>query len=304
VRRETAVARLTVIGARAVDRLIERARSDADPGVRAAALRALEGVGNDRALPAALAGTADADAGAAIAAIGVARQFLRGKRGAEAVDRLTTVALDARRPEAVRAAAVVALRDGLAGEPKTLAPLLTSLAADTSATVRAAAQNAVTKVGVTKPAGERPRASTPASIREWLAREGGKAPLSSLLAIVERMREREAAESAARRSDWTAARFAAHLILARRGSRVALYDLREALEQAAAPLPVDALAALALIGDASCLEPIASAFGRSKDRGWRDHLLETFHAITKREKLTPRHTAIKRILKRWPNLAQ
>lgn len=135
-------------------------------------------------------------------------------------------------------------------------------------------------------------------MREWIAREAGNAPLTSVLALIERIREREGHEPADRRAEWTNARMSAHLALARRGSRVALFDLRESLAQAA-PLPSDALAALALSGDRSCLEPIASAYARAKDKRWRDGLLEAFHAIVKREKLTSRHALIKRLEKRW-----
>ena len=76
------------------------------------------------------------------------------------------------------------------------------------------------------------------------------------------MREREGVGAGGRRGDeWTTARAAAHVALAQRGSRLALYDLRESLERAA-PLPVEFLTALSLIGDASCLEPIA---GRARE---------------------------------------
>ena len=94
-------------------------------------------------------------------------------------------------------------------------------------------------------------------------------------------------------------RFAAHLVLARRKSRIALYDLRESFEAAKAPLPVDALAAVTLVGDASCLEAIASAYTRSRNSAWRRQLLETFHAVVKREKLTPRHAVIRRLQKKF-----
>ena len=48
--REAAVARLTVIGARAVDRLLLVLESDASSAARAAALRALEAIADARAL--------------------------------------------------------------------------------------------------------------------------------------------------------------------------------------------------------------------------------------------------------------
>jgi hypothetical protein len=120
-----------------------------------------------------------------------------------------------------------------------------------------------------------------------------------VLGIVERVREREAAEPPGRRDAWTAVRFAAHLVLARRKSRIALYDLRESFEAAKAPLPVDALAAVTLVGDASCLEAIASAYTRSRNSAWRRQLLETFHAVVKREKLTSRHAVIRRLQKKF-----
>ena len=81
VKREAGVARLTVIGARAVERLIAVAETGAEPApARAAAWRALEAIGDPRALDPALHALAspaiDADAG--VAAIGVARVFVRG----------------------------------------------------------------------------------------------------------------------------------------------------------------------------------------------------------------------------------
>src|SRR5262249_30497605 len=109
-------------------------------------------------------------------------------------------------------------------------------------------------------------------------------------------------ESTAQRAGWATLWATAHLTLARRGSRLALYDLRESFEQAAAPLPVEALAALALIGDASCLEPIAAAWTRSSDEWWRDRLSALVREIATREKLTRRGAVMKKIAKRWPGL--
>src|SRR5215471_4094712 len=91
-----------------------------------------------------------------------------------------------------------------------------------------------------------------------------------------------------------------HVALAKQSSLLGLYDLREALERAIGPLPVEFLAALALIGDASCLEAIAIAHGRTTDRWWREHLADAFQAIVRREQLTRRHAVLKKIQKRWP----
>ncbi len=307
--REAAVARLTVMGPRAVERLVALAGSSAPAAARTAALRTLEAIGDPRALTPALDILADTGSEPAVgaAAAGVARVFLRGRRGAAAVDRLTAVVLDRGRAEALRVAALRALR---ALDPATIAPVLASLAEDPSAAMRA---EAVTKnrsrratadpaVTVTSAAeqGLPEGAGGAAALRKALGGVGEEVPLPTLLRVVERLREREAAEPAARREEWTMTRAAAHVALASRGSRLGLYDLRESLEAAAAPLPVEFLAALSTAGDVSCLEPIAGAHARAKNAWWRDHLADAFHTIVAREKLTRRHAVLKRIEKRWP----
>ena len=63
------------------------------------------------------------------------------------------------------------------------------------------------------------------------------------------------------------------------------------------------MAALSLIGDATCLESIAAAYAHAPakpDDWWRGHLVDAFRAIVKREKLTARHAVMKKIQKRWP----
>jgi hypothetical protein len=102
-------------------------------------------------------------------------------------------------------------------------------------------------------------------------------------------------------------RAAAHAVLAGRGSRIALYDLRETLEAAGDPLPVEFLTALTEVGDATCLEAIAAAYTKARstrgDDWWRSHLADAFRAIVKREKITKRHAVMKKIEKRWPQAA-
>ena len=61
------------------------------------------------------------------------------------------------------------------------------------------------------------------------------------------------------------------------------------------------------IGENSCLEPIATAYGHAKsgarpDAWWLTHLGDTFRAIVARERLTRSHQALKKIEKRWPGL--
>jgi hypothetical protein len=68
-------------------------------------------------------------------------------------------------------------------------------------------------------------------------------------------------------------------------------------------LPVDFVAAIGRIGDASCVEAIAAAYaGASQaESWWKGHLAEAFQAILQREGLTRRHQAIKRVVGRWPD---
>jgi hypothetical protein len=300
VKRDAAVARLSVIGARAVERLVDLGQSGSSPLARVAAFRALEAIGDVRGLEAALRAAADRDAGVATAAVGVARVFIRGEHSVRVVDRLTGVALDQRRPDVVRVAAVRALREL---DPATVAPVMKSLLRDRSEAVRSEA--VAGRESPEKTAGDPAAAlgrivegSLPedaAAVKRLVTAAADTAPLPVLLKIVERVREREASEPRARRAAWTTARAAAHLALARRDSRLALYDLRESLEKAGEPLPVDMLAALEQAGDASCLEPIASAYDRATDRWWRDHLKQAFDAIVARERLTARHAVIRKI---------
>jgi len=275
-RREAAVARLAIAGARAVDRLVQLASTTTAPAVaRAAALQTLERIGDRRALAPALALAGDRDPEIAIAAIGVARVFLRGRHSVAAVDPLTALALDRAKPAAIRAAALDALKD-LGG--KTIAPLLRQLADDPAL-----------------------RFTEPRAMRATLA-ASAKAPLGTLLDFVEEIRRREDAAGRDERAEWTAARGAAHQLLASRGSRIALYDLRETIERADRPLPPAFLEAAARIGDASCLEPIAAAFAKATDVAWKKSLADAFRAIVKRERITRRHAVMKRVEKRWPRI--
>jgi HEAT repeat protein len=324
--REAAVARLTVLGSRAVERLIAVAASAGDPATRAAAWRTLEAIGDPRALdPAlhALSGPAT-DPAVGAAAAGVARAFIRGARGAASVDRLTAVVLDRAQPDAVRLAALRALGDL---GPAAIAPILASLAGDPSDAIRgesavstkdrepssgaarrpwregvtrAAARTPDDPVALITSAAERGLPDDPGALRAALGQAGDRIRLPLLLRIVERVREREGAEPAARRDEWRLARAAAHQALASRGSRLALYDLRETLESAKGRLPVEFLAPLALIGDRTCLEAIAAAHAAARDAWWRQHLADAFYTIVVREQLTARSPILKRVAKKWP----
>ena len=316
VRREAAVARLIVTGARAVDRLVALAASDAPTPARLAALRALEAIGEPRGLDAPLAASDDRDPAVVLQAIATTRAFLRGSRGAEAAGRLTQMALDASRAVRVRTEAIAALGDL---EPSTLRPLWAALERDPSPAVRRQVEGLANREAAATPAvrdpadelnaaAENDLPDDPAAVREALGQAGSRVALPRVHRILERIREREASEPAAsRRAEWTRTRGAAHVALASRGSRLAVYDLRESLESAAAPLPVEFLAALSLVGDGSCLEPIARAYARARKPAgeqhdwWRAHLADAFHAIVAREQITRRHGVVKKIARRSPD---
>jgi HEAT repeat protein len=304
--REAALARLTVIGARAVVHLTELAgRISAPPAGRVAALRALEAIGDARAIDVASRTLDDGDKTVAVAAAGLLQRFLTGSRGADVTDALTAKALDRGAHDAVRLAALVALEDlGSAA----LEPLWKALAVDSSRSVRAHAANARRGGHVEVGSGDAAASlDDPETLRRELSTNGAPASVPELQQLIDRVRAREESESGPRREAWTRARGAAHVALAKRGSRLALYDLRESLERSTSPLPVEFMAALSLAGDATCLESIAAAHahaGGAENEWWRDHLSDAFRAIVRREKLTGRHAVMKKIQKRWPQILQ
>jgi hypothetical protein len=275
VRREAAVARLRVAGARALDRLTTLAVSDPDPACRAAALKALEGIDDPRVVSAARRALDDPDTHVRAAAIGALRGWVSREPGTDLLAALSGVALDPSQDGTVRLAALDALSD----------------------LPRDVVQPLVDQMPRT-PAAD---ADDPVAVREWIA-EHEQAPLSQLHAAIVRIRERERAERAPdRRRDWLVARGAVHHVLARRGSRVALYDLREAFDAATEPLPLDFLTAVTAIGDATCLEPLARAWTAVPgDAWWRDRVRDAGAEIARRAHLGSRSAAARRIRVRWP----
>src|SRR5699024_4413329 len=99
----------------------------------------------------------------------------------------------------------------------------------------------------------------PGALRESVTAHAEHAPLPVLRRLIEAVRDRERdstpSASPAHRQEWRSVHGALHQAVALRGSRVALYDLRETVEETADPLPPSFLAAITVVGDASCLEP-------------------------------------------------
>ena len=312
VGREAAFARLIIVGARAVQALVEAAGDAAAPAeARAAAFRALEAIGDRRAFGPALASAAEAgtDLAVAVAAIGVVRARLASRVPDEAdraFEQLAGLALDAGRPDEVRLAAIAGL-DEMKGDVGDR--IRTRLAGDPSPAVRALAAGpavAAPATGASIAQALDDGLDSPAAVRALVTAQGGSTPLTTLHRLVGAIRDREEAARGAQRADWLVARAAVHQTLAARRSKVALYDLRETLDGAREPLPVGFLAALTSIGDPSCLEPLAAAYARSRgprEDWWRAHLAAAFRHIVRRERLTRRHAAVKRALARWPSAA-
>jgi hypothetical protein len=274
LQRESAIARLRIIGGRAIDRLITLASSANDPpDARAAALRALEGTDNMHARAAGLACLADGDEGVAVAAVGVLRGWVTRDDSIEVLDALTALALDQERGASVRLAALDAISD----LPKPLVqPLLHHIGVES-------AQGTLL--------------DDPVTARDWVAGQG-QAPLSTLHDFIVLARERERAEvSAQRRQEWLTSRGAAHALLASRGSRVALYDLRETFDAAEGVLPLDFLTAITAIGDINCLEPMARAWAAvpAQESWWRDRLADAATDILNRLRLSGRSGLVKRL---------
>lgn len=316
MRRDAAVARLTVIGERAAQRLLTLAADSAAPSEgRIAAFRALDAIGEPRVLDIALVAIGDNTASVAAAAAGVARSFLHTPKGVDALDRLSETATDRTRPTSVRVAAIQAL---VALHSSTVQPLLEALQHDPDREVVAAAAGQLTDIPAPThaapqalmEAAERDLPDDPVSLRENIAVAGATVPVTALHAIVERVRIREGSESGDVRARWTTARAAAHAALAQRGSRLALYDLRETIESARGPLPVEFMTAVTTIGDATCLEPVAAAYASTtsadqmREDWWHRSLRDAFRAIVEREALTKRHATIKRVEKRFPGITK
>lgn len=325
IRRETAIARLAIIGARAVDRLTA-AYADAagDRAKRVAILRVLEAVGDARGLPVAREALRQGgDVG--LAAAGALRALLDSPAGgtaADALDALVAVALDRQVERRVRMAAFDALQD-MPDEVR--ARIATAVADDPDAAVKAHAtsteRDAPAGGAVWQDALEGRLPDDPGSLREAAHTRASSTPLSAIQKLVDALRARESAPGhAVRRQEWLAVRGALHQALALRASTVAVYDLRETVAEAPGTLPTTFLTALHVIGDASCLEAIAIAYTRAAgtaptdretpgtpatdDERWRQQLAGAFHAIVKREKLARTSSVLKRISTKWPGASR
>jgi hypothetical protein len=315
VPRETAGARLAIIGVRAVPHLIVAFDRTPSPSARAAILKALESAPDRRSaeLGAEQLESDGADPTVRAAAVGLLGAYLDTEESTRALDTLTAFSLEEDRPDTLRLHALDAIERAL---PRVLTPLRERLASDPSPAIRAWASAAAAmgrpeidpRLAIESAAAGTPVA--PALLRELVPAGSAETPLPTLHRLIEvsRTREEEAAAPADRR-EWQVVRGLVHVALARRSSRVALYDLRETLAGAIEPLPSGFIEAAALAGDASCLEALAEALTRipllpdDRDAKWRDGLVGAGRAIVERERLTRRHAIVKKIARLSPEMA-
>jgi hypothetical protein len=278
VRRDAAVARLRILGSRALPRLIDLVASHESAVVRALALDAIEGIDDVRVIDVAYDALRDGDIEVVIAALGVLRRWVAEETGTRLLDAITAITVDRNLDARVRVAALAALSE----LPEHLVRPIRDQAPP--------------------PESAGPSLDDPVQVREWIQAYGAGATLNTLHELVTRTREREHAESSSRlRSEWLQARGRAHQALAKRDSVVALYDLRETFEGATSALPQSFLSTATAIGDASCLEPLARAWAASgKDLDWKHQLSMTATAIMRREKLTGRSAVVKKLRANFP----
>jgi hypothetical protein len=278
IRRDAAVARLRILGNRALPRLIDLVASHDSPVVRALALDAIEGIDDVRVIDVAYDALRDGDIEVVIAALGVLRRWVAEETGTRLLDAITAITVDRNLDARVRVAALAALSE----LPEHLVRPIRDQAPP--------------------PESAGPSLDDPVQVREWIQAYGAGATLNTLHELVTRTREREHAESSSRlRSEWLQARGRAHQALAKRDSVVALYDLRETFEGATSALPQSFLSTATAIGDASCLEPLARAWAASgKDLDWKHQLSMTATAIMRREKLTGRSAVVKKLRANFP----
>ncbi len=308
VRREAAIARLAVIGPRAVDALLHAYESTTDRDTRIAVLRALESSGDRRTI--AIANEAIIQGGdVAVAAATALRGLLDSPHEATAttaLDLLVTTVLDTSAQRVVRMTAF----DALHAMPEGVrARIREALHSDPDPHVKARALDSSNSIALAdaiwQDALDGKLPDTPATLRDVAQTRASTAALSSLQKMIDAVHVREGTASAARRAEWQSIRGALHQALALRASRVAVYDLRESLEDAKGPLPSSFLAALHVVGDETCLEPLAAAYARAGTNArWKSQLAAAFRAIAGRERVARRRAIVKRIATRWPEAAK
>jgi hypothetical protein len=314
---EAAIARLAIIGRPALRQVLQRL-GEADATQRPRLLRVLERIGDPGTLGAIRPLLADSDPDVATAAVDAVGALLDDRDTAvasAALDALTATLLETTRDDSVRLRALDAIATAGAGSANydagVLEPLRGQLRRDRSAAIRNAvsapedgggtAPEALSGDAILEAAANGELPADPDDLRQVVAAHGAAAPLTVLHRVIERVRTHESAVPAETAQAWRVVRAAIHLSLAGRGSRLAVYDLRETLGALREHTPVGMLSALQQVGDASVLEGVADAWTATTDAWFRSQLVNVFRAVVEREKITRRHAAAKKLATRAPD---
>lgn len=305
VTRESAAARLAVAGERAIPAVQALVSDDtAASTARILGLFVVWDVHRHQGIATAADAAAAKDDPLALEAVELLGQALDDSSdvtgGDLALEHLTRLVLDNRLPPARRRAMLGALRR----LPRRLRePVFHALSSDA-----ALAGEARTDLTAPPPPGRLERwadeerlPAAPTELSAAIATEGQQAAITTLARLVALTRRYEKDGHGADREAWHHARGLLHETLARRGSLLALYDLRETLEDRQQRVSAPMLAAATQIGDESCLDGVAARWVHAGEDIWlRDQLERIFHAILTRERLHRRSPALSRLLKRHP----
>jgi len=333
--RDSAVARLTLLGPRVVEPLVASLAATS-PSARLASLEVLERLRDPRSIPGLVALARDPSEAVALRAMEllshhpeprVARALAEllatgpaGRRRAaglalarvhaggaiEALDPLVGVLLDEDEGVDLR----LALLDALASlDPplpsRTLRPLLVRLVAGRDPVVAARAAALGRRRGGTSSRGEAREdlhlaleaARAPASVRalaKALEVVGSVASIPSLARALERLGPAShAAGDESEEAERQEARAAVHLALAALDSRIALFDLREAIEARPRAAMPALLEAAGRIGDASLVPALTRA--ASEEPALLEPCARAFAAIARRERLRRTSAALRAV---------
>lgn len=321
--RESARARLAVIGPRAAEALVRAVENRLAPSAaRAGALGALAAMDDRRTAALALA-VLDEPAEGPLAAesLDIVRQASvgRGRSATIAFEKLTALALDRTAPAALRLGAL----EALASHPAALVrPVFDAVANDHDDRVARAATSSAAKSSAAAPTAASPMAASldlamqlnPGDALAAVGQSASAASPAALIHAIETARAAEARDTSQAHA-WRLLRAALHRELADRNSRLGVYDLRETFERATSPLPPGFVTAMAKVGDRSTLESLARAWQQatltepapaSGDDGadsWRTELARTFVAVAGREGIGRQSAVMKKIVSRWPDAA-
>ncbi len=296
--RDSAIARLTLLGERAVGPLVEVLRLGS-PVARLGAIKVLEQLRSPRALPGLIAQLADGD-GKLVSAAAVAIATLRDAKAVAPLVRALT-----HQDPAARAGAASALASLLSSNvDEALEPLLeTLLDPNADERLRGVAGQALSHLPARELRALRARVAEAADERRRPAEAAGVPPkrrrqpapdVSGLLASLPRgAAALTALHRALQATSDAGAAARLHQALAERGSRIALYDLRERLDARPARAAEALLEAAARIGDASLVPSIvALAADRTALTG---PCADALAAIVSREKLRKSHHFVKAV---------